>query len=125
MNGSALSLLWFVAIVAMIPAVLWLLKRSPVGASLGASLGAAGAGPVRPVASLAVGPQQRIVTVEVTEAGERRWLVLGVTAQQITHLCSLCAPPAEATPPAAAAPLPFAALLSSLRHKRPEDRDAP
>jgi flagellar protein FliO/FliZ len=119
MNGSALSLLWFVAIVAMIPAVLWLLKRSPMGASLGA----AGAGPVRPVASVAVGPQQRIVTVEVVEAGERRWLVLGVTAQQITHLYSLTAPPAEAAPAAPVPPTPFAALLSNWRNKRPEDRD--
>lgn len=125
MNGSALSLIWFVAIVAMIPAALWLLKRSPMGASLGA----AGSGPVRPVASVAVGPQQRIVTVEVVEAGERRWLVLGVTAQQITHLHTLAAPPADAAPVSAQPLTPFATqlstLLSTLRGKRPEDRDAP
>src|SRR5262245_43772764 len=119
MNASLLSLMWFVVIVAAIPAALWLLKRSPMGATLGAS----GTAPVRVVASVAVGAQQKIVTVEVGTGEERRWLVLGVTAQQITTLHTLSAPPEQAgtqtqTPPS------FASLLASLRGKRPEDRDA-
>jgi len=35
---------------------------------------------------VAVGPQQRVVTVEVGPEGARTWLVLGVTAQQVSCL---------------------------------------
>ena len=54
------SLLWFVAIVAAIPLVLWLLKRTPLG-------GAAAGGLMRSVATLPLAPNQRIVTVEVRQ----------------------------------------------------------
>ncbi|HJW10554.1 MAG TPA: flagellar biosynthetic protein FliO, partial [Albitalea sp.] len=66
------SLLWFVAIIVLIPAVLWLLKRTPMG-------GAASQGLMRSVAALPISPSQRIVTVEVGRGDQRRWLVLGVT----------------------------------------------
>ena len=73
------SLLWFIAIIALIPCALWLLKRTPMG-------GASGNGVMRSVAALPLSANQRIVTVEVGEGPERRWLVLGVTAQNITTL---------------------------------------
>jgi flagellar protein FliO/FliZ len=38
------------------------------------------------VSSVAVGPQQHVVTVEVGPVHNRTWLVLGVTTQQITCL---------------------------------------
>ena len=97
----------FVLILALIPAALWLLKRSPLGKF---SAGGAG-GPVRLVATLPLAPQQRIVTVEVGSGDERRWLVLGVTPAGI-HTLHTLPPQAE---PAAAAPaaLPiFAQLLA-------------
>jgi flagellar protein FliO/FliZ len=119
MNGSIMSLLWFVAIVAMIPVALWLVKRSPMGASLGA----AGAAPARAVASLAIGAQQRVVTIEVGEGEERRWLVLGVTAQQITTLHTLAAPPVPTDGATVATP-GFGALLAGWRGKFGDDRDA-
>ena len=78
--GSALSsLLWFALILAAIPAVLWLYKRSPAG-------GAASPGLMRTVAVLPLAPNQRLVTVEVGRGNARRWLVLGVSGQSITAL---------------------------------------
>jgi flagellar protein FliO/FliZ len=38
------------------------------------------------ISALAVGPQQKVVTVEVGPEGSRTWLVLGITAQQVTCL---------------------------------------
>ena len=58
MNNSLVPLLWFLAILALIPVVLWLLKRTPLG---GAALG----GQLRTVAQLVIAPSQRIVIVEV------------------------------------------------------------
>ena len=109
------SLLWFVAILALIPVALWLLKRTPMG-------GASGGGVLKSVAALPLSPNQRIVTIEVGQGESRRWLVLGVTPQSITTLhamepqaapsLSTSGPPSDAslrTPP------PFAALLARLR----------
>ena len=99
------SLLWFIAIIAMIPLALWLLKRTPMG-------GAGSTGVLRSVAALPLSPTQRIVTIEVGHGDERRWLVLGVTAQQITTLHTM-APQAEL--PAAAGVPAFAQMLGALR----------
>ncbi len=79
------SLLWFAAIVALIPLALWALKKLQGG---GAALGGM-AGAMRVVGSLPLSPSQRIVTVEVGLGASRRWLVLGVTAQQISTLHEL------------------------------------
>ena len=94
----------FVLILALIPAALWLLKRTPLGA-------AASGGPVRLVGALPLAPNQRIVTVEVGAGDERRWLVLGVTPAGIHTLHTL--PPQANAPvaPGAARPL-FAQLLA-------------
>ncbi len=82
-GASWTAALWFLAILALIPIALWLLKRSPVGT--GASQGAG----LRNVASLALSPSQRIVTVEVGHGDDRRWLVLGVTPNSINTLYSV------------------------------------
>ena len=79
-NGVAWSsLLWFVAVLALIPLALWLLKRTPLGG------GAAGTARCAASARCRCRPNQRIVTVEVGQGDDRRWLVLGVTPQSITH----------------------------------------
>jgi flagellar protein FliO/FliZ len=109
MNGSlGLGLLWFVLILAAIPLVLWLLKRTPYGAAMGRSDAL-----MRTIGSLPLGPHQRLVTVEVGQGEERRWLVLGVTPQSITALHSLS--PQPEPPAAAGAELPFAQLLNRVR----------
>ena len=104
--NSLAPLLWFAVIIVAIPLVLWLLKRTPVGA-------AASSGSLRSVAVLALSPNQRIVTIEVGRGDERRWLVLGVTPQNITALHEM-APQADAEPGAATAS-PFANALARLR----------
>jgi flagellar protein FliO/FliZ len=104
--ASLAPLLWFAAIIVAIPVVLWLLKRTPVGA-------AASQGSLRSVAVLALSPTQRIVTVEVGSGDERRWLVLGVTPQSINTLHQMAPQPGADL--AAAAPSPFAATLARLR----------
>jgi flagellar protein FliO/FliZ len=86
---------WFIAIVVAIPLVLWMIKRSPVGARLGHTL----PGAMRLVNQVAVGQQQKVATVEVGQGEEKRWLVLGVAPGGVSLLYSLT--PQEA-PPAAA-----------------------
>ena len=111
MPSSLGSLLWFVVIVAMIPLALWLLKRTPMGAT-------ATGGVLRSVATLPLSASQRIVTVEVGQGDDRRWLVLGVTPNSINTLYSIAPhdePPA-ASPAAAAG---FAQLLGKLRQATP------
>jgi flagellar protein FliO/FliZ len=107
MNGQALqSLLAFVAIVALIPLALWLLRRTPIGGA------AAAQGGLRTVAALPLSASQRIVTVEVGEGADRRWLVLGITPSSITTLHTL---PPQAVAPAAPAPAGFGQILDRLR----------
>ena len=111
-SNSLTPLLWFIAIIVMIPFALWMLKRTPLGGGLGS-------GPVRTVASLAIAPNQRLLTVEVGQGDERRWLVLGVSPGSITALHTM-APQAEAPAmpgaPGAGVNTPFAQLLGKLRH---------
>jgi flagellar protein FliO/FliZ len=110
-NGFT-SLLWFIAIIVMIPAALWLLKRTPMG-------GAGGQGVMRSVAALPLSTNQRIVTVEVGQGESRRWLVLGVTAQSITTLHTM-EPQAESVPRVGVDTVTpgFGQLLNRLRQDR-------
>lgn len=103
MNASSglISLLWFLAILAVIPVALWLLKRTPMG---GAGMG----GLLRVVSALPLSTNQRILIVEVGQGEDRQWLVLGATPQGITTLHTL---PPQAEPPSGAALSPFAQLL--------------
>ena len=103
------SVIWFVAIVALIPFALRMLKRTPMG-------GMGVPGVMRSGAVLPLSPQHRLITVEVGRGEERRWLVLGVTAQSITTLHTMAPQeePAGALPPTPA----FATWLDRLRQDR-------
>ncbi|OWQ91271.1 hypothetical protein CDN99_08825 [Roseateles aquatilis] len=103
MTSSLVPLLWFLAILALIPVVLWLLKRTPLG---GAALG----GQLRTVAQLVIAPSQRIVIVEVGQGEDRQWLVLGITGQQIRTLHTM-PPQTDAAAALQAAQPSFAAVL--------------
>jgi flagellar protein FliO/FliZ len=107
------SLLWFIALIAMIPLVLWLLKRTPLG-------GAATGNGLKTVAVLPLSTSQRIVTVEVGQGVEKRWLVLGVTPGSISTLHSMA--PQEAAPGSGAAGTPTVAFAQLLGRLRPKDR---
>ncbi len=85
------SLLWFAAIIVMIPMALWLLKRTPLG-------GAASSSTMRSIAALPLSTSQRILTIEVGQGDQRRWLVLGVTPHSITTLHTM-EPAVEASLP--------------------------
>jgi flagellar protein FliO/FliZ len=102
------SLLWFIAIIILIPVALWLLKRTPIG-------GSTSAGFMRHIATLPISQNQRIVTVEVGTGAERRWLVLGVTAQNINTLYDM--PPGSELPAGTpvASPQAFSQLLGKFR----------
>jgi flagellar protein FliO/FliZ len=100
-------LLWFGAIVVLIPLALWLLKRTPLGRG-------AGSGPLRHVAVLPLSATQRVAVVEVGSGAERRWLVLGVSGQSIHTLHTMAPQDEPATGPADSG-ANFAQLLSRLK----------
>ena len=114
MQSGFTSLLWFLAILVMIPVALWLLKRSPLAGGLSRP------GTPRAVAVLPLSAQHKLVTVEVGQGDERLWLVLGVSPQGMRTLHTM-APQgdadADAAPPPAAA---FAQLLGRLRGSEPD-----
>jgi len=106
------SLLWFIAILAMIPATLWLLKRTPLG-------GASSGGVMRSVASLPLSASQRIVAVEVGDGEEKRWLLLGVTPSSITTLHTMAPQPlAESSLAATSVHPAFAQILGRFQGRR-------
>jgi flagellar protein FliO/FliZ len=102
MSPAITPLLGFVAIIALIPLALWLLKRTPMG-------GSAAHGVMRTVAMLPISANQRLVTVEVGSGDDKQWLVLGVTPAGISTLHTM-AP--QAIEPLAAPLPPFAQLLA-------------
>jgi flagellar protein FliO/FliZ len=70
----------FLLVLACLPfALKWIKQRTP---------GASGhdGGQTKFISALAVGPHQRVVTVEVGPVGQRVWLTLGVSPQGISNL---------------------------------------
>ena len=92
-GGFLQLLLGLGAVIALLFASLWLLKR------LAAPRGEA-AGMMRVVSGIAVGARERVVVVEI--AGN--WLVLGVAPGRVTALAEM--PRAQVAPPPAGAASP-------------------
>lgn len=93
MTQTLLTVAAFVLLLAMVPmAIKWLQSR-------GVATGPANGAVSRVLSAVAVGPHQRVVTLEVGPAHDRICLVLGVTAQSISCLHST---PADARPSAGA-----------------------
>jgi|GEM_PF-579433 len=87
MTQALVSVGLFVLVLALVPFGLkWLQARSAAG-----GVGVAAAS--RVISAVAVGPHQRVVTVEVGPEGARVWLTLGVTTQAITCLHSAALDP--------------------------------
>lgn len=79
MNQTLLSVGLFVLLLAAVPfGIRWIQRRATGGTSTSGALSL--------VSAVAVGPHQRVVTVEAGPEGARVWLTLGVTAQAITPL---------------------------------------
>ena len=106
--GMTQTLLLLVLLVAALAALPWLIRR--LQQQRAGHLGQVGASS-RVLSAVAVGPQQRVVTVEVGSHQQRTLLVLGVTAQQINCLHVL---PAAAAPGSAPEPS-FAAEMAAAR----------
>lgn len=88
MTQTLLLVGFFVFVLALVPsAVRWLKTRANGGSSDSTAQ-------ARFISAVAVGPHQRVVTVEVGPQGARTWLTLGVTAQSITCLHSVSVDPA-------------------------------
>lgn len=79
------QLLLVVAFLALLACLPWALRRLKMRTGL--STVDAG-GQSRFISAVAVGPHQRVVTVEVGPENARVWLTLGVTAQAIHCLHS-------------------------------------
>jgi len=118
MTQSLLLIVLFIGLLACLPFLLNRLKKT------WGMLPGPASGQSRVVSAVAVGPAQRVVTVEVGPPNARVWLVLGVTAQAVHNLHTI-ALDAEAqsnaapTVPAHASPASaFSTLLASdaVRH---------
>ncbi len=106
MTQTLITVALFVLALAMVPmGIKWLQSRAMVGQGQGPAAGAAS----RVLSAVAVGPQQRVVTVEIGPADARICLVLGVTAQSITCLHTM---PAQTTGARAGAVTPATSLAS-------------
>lgn len=80
MTQTLVVVVLFVGAMAALP---WLVRRLQLRHAVsGLAAGTAS----RVVSAVTVGPQQRVVTVEVGPEHARAWLVLGVTAQQVSCL---------------------------------------
>ncbi|MBU1360252.1 MAG: flagellar biosynthetic protein FliO [Gammaproteobacteria bacterium] len=109
MIQSLVTVVLFIGLMLCIPFMLRKLQQRR-----GGMLGAATQGTSsRLVSAVAVGPQQRVVTVEVGPESARTWLVLGVTGQSITCLHALPASPAPLAPPGVLGVPAFAAPEAS------------
>ena len=80
MTQTLVVVVLFVGAMALLP---WLVRRVQQRQAAG---GVTSGGASRVVSAVAVGPQQRVVTVEVGPEHARTWLVLGVTAQNVSCL---------------------------------------
>jgi flagellar protein FliO/FliZ len=82
MSQQLVYIALFLVVVACLPIVTkWLVRRNVLGqGGVGAS--------TKILAVVAVGPHQKVVTLEAGSENERLLLILGVTPQQITCLHS-------------------------------------
>jgi flagellar protein FliO/FliZ len=80
MTQSLILIGLFLCVLVSLPFLIEHLKKRYGLAASGPS------GPARMVSALALGPQQKVVTVEVGPQNARVWLVLGVTQQSIQCL---------------------------------------
>ena len=98
MTSSLLPLVGVLCLLALLPWVIQRLRQRSVAGQL------ASASAMKIVSAMAVGPHQKLLTVEVGPPEARAWLVLGVSAQSVTCLHRMDAPlPAQASEGAAGA----------------------
>ncbi len=108
--APALGLLALMVLLAW--GVQWVRKRmAPVGSGEGADL--------RLVSQLALGPQQRVVVVEVSGPSGPVQLTLGVTPQQISVLHTQPVAASPARPAVTVAPPTYEAVAQAIKRNVP------
>ena len=112
--APALALLVIMVVMAL---VLKRFRRHIPGAAL------QGGPKLQLLSSLSLGPQQRVVTVQVGQGDDAVCLVLGVGAGSVQALHQLPLPPAAMNASEAAAPNGFAARLAQLTQPRKAPHD--
>lgn len=120
MQSSTFSIIFFflLLLVAAAWGVRWWQRRYLAGAPGGRISS-------NVVSVVAVGPQQRVVTVETGPEDGRVWLVLGVTGQSINCLHTMPAPPAAPSDAGASGvPGSFAALAKRAFSPAADDASA-
>lgn len=105
------SLLLLFLVVGALACLPWLVKRWQSRLQATRNLQGVSA---QVLASVAVGPSQRVVTVEVGQGAQKTCLVLGVTAQSI-HCLHVLGQPAAQTPP----PDSFAGAMAQAQEVSP------
>ena len=89
-GGWAGLLFWFFSVLVLIPASLWLLKRSRLGGAIG------GQGPVKVLSQTSLGTGQRLVMVEVRQGNTApQTMLLGVTPHQVNLVAVLRSEPSQ------------------------------
>ena len=101
-------------VLGLIAACAWLLKRMTPG-------GLSGAAGMRVVGGLMVGPKERIVVVEL----DGNWLVLGVTASQVSLLHTMPKPEGSGDADQPGAVATFPKWLQAALQKRRVDGQSP
>ncbi len=87
MSQTLVTVAVFVLLLAMVPFGIKFIQTRSCSAMAGAGSG------TKVISAVAVGPHQRVVTVEVGPQDARTWLVLGVTPQSICCLHNIAARP--------------------------------
>lgn len=103
-TGFTSSLLVLLAMIGALACLPWLLKRWQQRQQAARNVSGISA---QVLASVAVGPTQRVVTVEVGQGAQKTCLVLGVTAQSIHCLHVL-----GSNAPAQPEPVSFAGAMA-------------
>lgn len=116
MTQTLVIVVLFVAAIATLP---WWIRR--LQQRHGVGLGAAATAASKVVSTVGIGPQQRVITVEVGPEHQRTWLVLGVTAQQIR--CLHVIDPSSAR--VSAGTVPTASFAEEVAAARLREQEAP
>ena len=125
MSNTFASLAPLMGLVGLMVLLVWALKWARQ--RLVAPLDGPGS-KMRVISAVAVGPQQRVVVVELQDAGVPVRVALGVTPQQVSHLITLSRSTTETpqadTQPAKTAVTDYAQVAQSLASGRSQDTGA-
>ncbi len=86
MTLSLVTLVVVLILLALLPVLIQRIRQRSVAGQM------ANASAMKIVSAMAVGPHQKLLTVEVGPQSARTWLVLGVSAQAVTCLHRMDAP---------------------------------